>query len=74
MNILKRMKEITLKIPEKKIDFYIELFKQLGIEISEEHEISEEQKNIVRERIKLSKPEELIPWSEAKKQLSFKIK
>ncbi len=36
--------------------------------------IPEWQKNIVRDRIKNSKPEDLIPWEEARKQLRFKSK
>ncbi len=50
----------------------MELIKQLGIEVSEEVEIPEEHKSIVRERIKSTKPEDMIPWEEARKQFSFK--
>jgi len=66
------MKEITLKIPDKKLSFFIELIKQLGFEIAEKAEIPEEHKAIVRERIRTSKPEDLIPWEEARKQFTFK--
>lgn len=52
----------------------MELIRQLGIHVSEEVEIPEEHKAIVRERIKTAKPEEMIPWEEARKQLSFKVK
>ncbi len=41
---------------------------------TEELPIPEWQKNIVRDRIKNSKPENLIPWEEARKQLRFKGK
>lgn len=66
------MKEVTLKIPENKITFFMELVKQLGLEITEEVDISEEQKNIVLERIRTAKAEEMISWNEARKQLLHK--
>ena len=68
------MKEVILKIPEQKLDFFLELFRQLGIEVSQEEEIPEEHKAIVRERLKNSRPEDMIPWEEARKRLSFKGK
>ncbi|TVR27639.1 MAG: hypothetical protein EA390_13585 [Balneolaceae bacterium] len=68
------MKEITLKVPDHKIDFVLELIEQLGLEFAEDTEIPEEHKEIVRERIRTSDPEKLIPWSEARKQLEFKSK
>jgi hypothetical protein len=52
----------------------MELVKQLGIHVSEEVEIPEEHKAMVRERIKTAKPEEMIPWEEARMQLTFKGK
>ncbi len=66
------MREVTLKIPEDKFDFYMELFNKLGLEIQEDFDIPEEHKEIVRERVRNSKKENLIPWSEAKKMLKFK--
>jgi hypothetical protein len=66
------MREVTLKIPEEKLEFYLELFEQLGLETEFEFEIPEEHKEIVRERIRNSKPEDLIPWEEARKTLKFK--
>ena len=68
------MKEVTLKIPDKKLDFFMELIKQLGFEISEEVGIPEEHKAIVRERIKTAKPEDMVSWKEARKQFTFKGK
>lgn len=68
------MKEVILKIPNKKYSFFLELIRNLGFEIAEEIEIPEEHKNIVRERIKNTKPDEMIPWSEARKQFKFKSK
>ena len=66
------MKEVTLKIPDKKFGFFMELVKQLGIEVAEEMEIPEEHKAIVRERIETAKPEDMIPWEKARKQFKFK--
>jgi len=69
------MKEIILKIPDQKVDFVLELIEQLGLEVSsEDMEIPEEHKAIVRERIKTGKPEDMIPWEEARKQFTFKTK
>jgi len=60
------MKEITLKIPDDKFDFFIKLAKELGIKISEEVEIPEEHKTIVRERMVKSdqNPERLLDWEQ----------
>ena len=67
------MKKITLKVPDQKVDFVMQLIEQLGLETSAElEEIPEEHKAIVRERIKTSKPEDLIPWEEARKKFKFK--
>lgn len=68
------MKEITLKVPDHKIDFVLELFEQLGIEVSDDIEIPEEHKEIVRERIKTADPKKMIPWSETRKRLKFKTR
>lgn len=68
------MKKVTLKIPDKKFGFFMELIKQLGFEVSEETEIPEEHKAIVRERIETAKAEDMVPWKEARKQFTFKGK
>lgn len=68
------MKEVTLKIPDKKLGFFMELIKQLGFEVSEDIEIPEEHKATVRERIKTAKTEDMIPWQEARKQFNFRGK
>ena len=68
------MKEVTIKIPDKKFNFFMELINHLGFEISLETEIPEEHKEIVRERIKASKSEDLIEWNNARKQFKFKGK
>ena len=60
------MKEITLKIPEERLSFFMELVEQLGFEIAGELEISEEHKALVRERIIKSDqdPDRLLDWEE----------
>ena len=47
------MREITLKIPEDKVDFFLELIKQLDLEVAEFDVIPEAHKEIVRERIQM---------------------
>ena len=68
------MKQVTLNIPDNRYSFFMELISNLGLDQPEEIHIPEEHKAIVRERILNSKPEELIPWREARKQLRFKNK
>lgn len=68
------MKEIILKVPDQKVDFVLELVKQLGLEVeSDAIEIPEEHKEIVRERIKKSKenPDRLLDWNQVEN--SFKL-
>lgn len=67
------MKEITLKIPEKKFSFFIELFKQLGLEITSTVEIPDWQKEEVLQRMERSKanPERLLDWSTVQEELKI---
>jgi hypothetical protein len=68
------MKEINLKVPDQKIEFVLELMAQLGLEVSSEDvDIPEEHKTVVRERIRKSKasPERLLDWEQVKD--SFKL-
>jgi len=69
------MTEITLKIPDTKLNFFMELIQQLGYEanINDVH-IPEEHKELVRNRIKTSKKEDFVSWEEARKQFNFKKK
>ncbi|TVP46235.1 MAG: hypothetical protein EA341_13935 [Mongoliibacter sp.] len=62
------MREITLKIPEEKFEFYMELFEQLGLETGFDYQIPEEHKEIVRERIRKSNenPDLLLDWESVK--------
>lgn len=68
------MREVTLKIPEEKFEFYLELFEQLGLEPEFEFEIPEEHKEIVRERIRIAdeNPDQLLDWDEVKDDFDFK--
>lgn len=66
------MKKITLEIPDNKVDFALELFEQLGLQVTDESEIPDEHKEIVRDRIKTSNSEGLVPWEKARKTFSFK--
>jgi len=63
-----KMKEIILKVPESKFNFFMELFVELGLDISQNIEVSEEQKTLVRERIRKSKNDqnELLDWEDVK--------
>lgn len=67
------MKEITLKIPDQKVDFVMELIKQLELEITIASEIPEEHKTVVRERINKSNknPARLLDWEETKDNFKF---
>lgn len=71
--MIKPMKEVTLRIPDKKFGFFMELIEQLGIEVAEEVEIPEEHKAIVRERIKKSNqnPERLLDWNQVQDNFRF---
>lgn len=68
------MKEVTLKIPDNKLKFFMELINHLGFEVSIEMEIPEEHKAIVRERIRSAKAEDMVAWKDARKQFTFKSK
>lgn len=70
------MREVILKIPEERYEFIMELIANLGLEVEQEIEIPEWQKDIVRERIAEYKknPDIAIPWKEARKQIKFKKK
>jgi hypothetical protein len=62
------MKEITLNIPEKKLQFFMELFKQLGLEVknNESYMIPDEHKEIVLNRIKNTNEKDLLNWEDIK--------
>jgi hypothetical protein len=60
------MKEIILKVPDQKLNFFMDLVRMLGFEVVKEKEVdvSEEHKEIVRQRIKESEknPDRLLDW------------
>jgi hypothetical protein len=61
------MKEIILKVPDTKLRFFMELFKQLGLEVKDEElVISEEHQEIVLDRIQNTKEEDLLNWDDIK--------
>ena len=71
------MRQITISIPDKLYNSFMELFKHipdLKISESEKDVITEKQKKILDQRRKTALPSDFIPWSEAKKQLRSKAK
>ena len=66
------MREITLKIPEDKVAFFLELIKQLYLEVTQFDDISEEHKEIVRQRILNSDSSKLLSWEQVRKELKLK--
>ena len=66
------MKEITLKIPEDKYDFFMEVFNQLGLEVSDDDfVIPEWQKEVVLERIKNAKEEDFFSIDDLDKKINL---
>jgi len=67
------MKQITLNIPEKKFNFFLELFKQLDLEIMETIEVPQWQQEEVLKRMQRSKakPERLLDWEQVKEELKI---
>lgn len=62
------MKEITIKIPEKKLSFFMELVRNLGFEVKKEVDIPDKHKELVKERIKKSDddPTRILDWENVK--------
>ena len=67
------MKEVTIIIPDNKLNFIIELLSQLGIEVSHKYDIPEEHMNIVRDRMAKSEvdPDRLAEWDNIKDQFTL---
>lgn len=69
------MKQIAVTIPDNKESLFIELMKSISfvkeIETIEDFVIPEEQKQIVRKRIKASEtdPSRLLKWDEVKSKI-----
>ena len=67
------MKQVTLNIPDNKYQFFIELVSNLGFVKTEELDIPEEHKAIVRERNLKSKenPDRLLDWDQVQDEFRF---
>ena len=68
------MKEVTRKIPDNKLAFFMELTKQLGFEaFVEDVEITDAQKELVRTRIRKAteNPARLLAWDEVQDGFKF---
>jgi hypothetical protein len=67
------MKQVTLNLPENKFEFFMELVKNLGFVNVNEVVISEEQKQLIRNRIaaSINDPERLYDWDDVKNE--FKL-
>lgn len=67
------MKEVIIKIPETRLQFFLELMQQLGFEVSQKYEIPEEHIAIVMDRMAKSEidSDRLEDWEEVKKNLKF---
>jgi hypothetical protein len=65
------MKQVTLQIPDKEYDFFLNLFKKFGsIKIKEaDFIVADEHKELVRNRIATAKESDYISWDDAKKML-----
>jgi hypothetical protein len=65
------MKEVTLKIPDKKLGFFLELMKELGFEVQDDIVIPDEQQEEVNKRLKLVDSGEMSirNWEEAEKEI-----
>lgn len=65
------MKEIILKVPDHKVDFIKELIEQLGLDLYEKPEISEEQREEIKKRLELVDSGEMSTrdWKKAKKEI-----
>jgi hypothetical protein len=59
------MNEITLQVPNSKLEFFLELVKNLGLNVkSKQLELPEEHQKIVLDRITNTKEEELLVWKD----------
>jgi hypothetical protein len=67
------MKEITIQIPDEKLQFFMQLMKELDVEVFHHYDIPEEHMNIVRDRIAKSElnPGYLEDWDKIKDQFDL---
>lgn len=70
------MREVTIKLPEERYSFFMELIANLGLEVESDIDIPEWQKNIVRERMAEYKanPDIAIPWDDVKDSFDLDAK
>ena len=71
------MRQITINIPDSFYQVFLDFFKHVPeatVVESFDFAIPEWHKSETLKRIETSKPEDFIPWEEAKKQLTFKTK
>lgn len=71
------MRQITISIPDKLYNSFMELFKHIpDLKISETEKIviTDKQKKILDQRRKTAQPSDFMPWNEAKKQLRSKAR
>lgn len=71
------MKEITIKVPDKKLSFFMELVKQLGIEVTKEDVVLQEwQKEQLDEALEdhQNGKANYTDWEDVKKNLFAKYK
>ena len=67
------MTQIVLNIPENKVSFFLELIEQLGYINSDENIIiTEEDKKVVRKRVKNFDRKKMVAWKDAHKSLKAK--
>ena len=70
------MKQVTISLPDSFYNSFIEFLKHIPtVTIKEEatENIPDWQKKILDQRRETTKPEDFIPWSEAKKQIIQKM-
>lgn len=67
------MKEVTLRIPDTKLSFFMDLMQQLGFEVLEDINIPKGQQAIVKKRMATSaqNPKRLVDWEKAKETFNF---
>lgn len=66
------MTQLTINIPDKEIDFFMTLVKKFKYQLVNSSEnkddlnVSEKDKNLVRDRVKNSKSSDLLNWDKVK--------
>ncbi len=65
------MKQVVLNIPDSNYEFFMELMKKLNFITvdSNDEEVPKEVQEMVLERLRTSKREELVTWEEVKSKL-----